>query len=79
MPSRVSSNDPSPPADGRRALELIALFTGAIMLVAGALWALAAIGGWWMPVAAMLVHLAMTSLVMIEVTRVIAGHGGGRR
>jgi hypothetical protein len=45
----------------------------------GAVWALTTIGGWWMLAAAMLVHLAMTFVVMIEVTRVIDGHGSGQR
>ena len=58
MPSRVKeATYRSPPADGGRPLELMASFTAASMLVAGALWGLAASPeGWWMLIAAMLLH-----------------------
>lgn len=51
----------------------MALFTVAILLVVGAVWALAALGGWWMLALAMLVHLCVSALVMFEVARVIRG------
>jgi hypothetical protein len=52
---------------------MMVLFTAAILLVVGAVWALAAVGGWWMLAAAMLVHLGVTTVVMIHVARVVAG------
>jgi glycosyltransferase A (GT-A) superfamily protein (DUF2064 family) len=51
----------------------MAIFTVAILLVVGAVWALAAVGGWWMLGLAMLVHLCVSALVMFEVARVIGG------
>jgi hypothetical protein len=51
----------------------MAIFTVAILLVVGAVWALAAVGGWWMLAAAMAVHFSVSAFVMIEVARVIAG------
>jgi hypothetical protein len=55
------------------------LFAAAIFLVVAAIWALTAVGGWWMLAAVMAVHLAVTCVVMLEVARVIGGHRSKRR
>jgi len=52
---------------------VLVLFTAAVLLVVGAVWALASVGGWWMLAAAMLVHLGVTTAVMIYVARLVAG------
>jgi hypothetical protein len=69
----------APPGDGGRAVTMMLLFTAAIMLVVGAIWALTAVGGWWMLAAAMAIHLAVTTIVLIEVVRVIGGRSHARR
>ena len=61
------------PTDGATAKTVLVLFTAAVLLVVGAVWALASVGGWWMLAAAMLVHLGVTTVVMIYVARVVAG------
>ncbi len=59
------------PDDGGQILALIALFTGATLLVVGAVWALTVVTAWWMLAVAIAIHLATTSVVLIEVARVI--------
>ncbi|HWG09340.1 MAG TPA: hypothetical protein VN672_10060 [Solirubrobacteraceae bacterium] len=52
-------------------LGLILLFTAAIFAVVGAVWALAAVGGWWMLAVAFAVHLLASALVLAEVFAVM--------
>jgi hypothetical protein len=49
------------------------IFTTAALIVTGAVWALAAVGGWWMLGVAVAVHVAMTAVVALEVLHVIDG------
>ena len=83
MPSAApASPDPgSPPAateptlasrsGDHQILGLILLFTAAIFAVVGAVWALSAVGGWWMLAVAFLVHLLASALVLAEVFAVM--------
>jgi small-conductance mechanosensitive channel len=57
------------PGDGT-GITLLLLFTLATMIVVGAIWMLAALGGWWMLALAIAVHLAMTSVVLRAVVAV---------
>jgi uncharacterized protein (DUF983 family) len=59
--------------DSGRGLAMLLIFTVAALIVAGAVWALAAVGGLWMLGLAFAVHVAMTSLVALVVFSVIEG------
>jgi membrane protein implicated in regulation of membrane protease activity len=52
---------------------MLLIFTAAALIVTGAVWALAAVGGWWMLGVAFAVHVAMTAVVALEVVHVIDG------
>lgn len=62
-----------PPDGGGKIVWLMVLFTAAIFAVVGAVWALAAVGGWWMLALAMSVHLLASAIVLLEVAHVMTG------
>ena len=55
------------PSADHQIVGLITLFTAAILVVVGAVWALSAVGGWWMFALAVTVHLLATTVVLAEV------------
>jgi len=59
--------------DSGRGLAMFLIFTTAALIVTGAVWALAAVGGWWMLGVAFAVHVAMTAVVALEIIHVIDG------
>lgn len=66
-------SDPTPSqADGRNGLGLLFLFALATLLVVIAVWALGALGGWWVLGVAMVIHLAMTAAVIWGLARALA-------
>lgn len=80
-PPRSPDPDSPPPATqpapastsgDHQILGLILLFTTAILAVVGAVWALTAVGGWWMLAAAFAVHLLASTLVLAEVFAVMS-------
>jgi len=54
------------PSGDHQIIGLISLFTTAILVVVGAVWALAAVGGWWMLALAVAVHLTASAIVLAE-------------
>ena len=60
------------PSGDHQIIGLISLFTVAILVVVGAVWALGAVGGWWMLALAVAVHLLATAVVLAEVFAVIS-------
>lgn len=59
------------PSGDHQIIGLITLFTTAILVVVGAVWALTAVGGWWMLALAVTVHLLASAIVMAEVAAVM--------
>lgn len=59
------------PSGDHQIIGLISLFTTAILVVVGAVWALAAVGGWWMLALAVAVHLTASAIVLAEVAAVM--------
>ncbi|MBA3806920.1 MAG: hypothetical protein H0X28_00790 [Solirubrobacterales bacterium] len=59
------------PGGDHQIIGLISLFTGAILVVVGAVWALTAVGGWWMLGLAVAVHLLASTIVLAEVAAVL--------
>lgn len=59
------------PSGDHQIIGLITLFTTAILVVVGAVWALTAVGGWWMLALAVTVHLLASTIVMAEVAAVM--------
>lgn len=59
------------PSGDHQIIGLISLFTTAILVVVGAVWALAAVGGWWMLALAVAVHLTASTIVLAEVAAVM--------
>jgi len=59
------------PSGDHQIIGLIGLFTTAILVVVGAVWALAAVGGWWMLALAVAVHLTASAIVLAEVAAVM--------
>jgi len=59
------------PSGDHQIIGLITLFTTAILVVVGAVWALAAVGGWWMLALAVAVHLSASAIVLAEVAAVM--------
>jgi small-conductance mechanosensitive channel len=55
------------PTGDRLIVGLLSLFTIAILVVVGAVWALTAVGGWWMLALAVTVHLLASAVVLAEV------------
>ncbi|HKN94582.1 MAG TPA: hypothetical protein VJU60_09635 [Thermoleophilaceae bacterium] len=62
----------SPQTDGRSGIGLLFLFAFATLLVVIAVWALGALGGWWVLGVAMVVHLAMTAAVLWGLARALS-------
>lgn len=59
------------PSGDHQIIGLIVLFTTAILVVVGAVWALTAVGGWWMLALAVSVHLLASTIVLAEVAAVM--------
>jgi small-conductance mechanosensitive channel len=59
------------PSGDHQIVGLITLFTTAILAVVGAVWALTAVGGWWMLALAVTVHLLASTIVLAEVAAVM--------
>jgi hypothetical protein len=55
------------PGADHQILGLITLFTVAILVVVAAVWALTAVGGWWMLALAVAVHLLASTVVLAEI------------
>ena len=70
-PAGRSPSRPHPSGD-RQIVGLISLFTIAILVVVGAVWALTAVGGWWMLALAVTVHLLASAVVLAEVAAFMA-------
>jgi small-conductance mechanosensitive channel len=60
------------PSGDHQIIGLISLFTAAILVVVGAVWALTAVGGWWMLALAVAVHLTASAVVLAEVAAVMS-------
>jgi type IV secretory pathway TrbD component len=60
-----------PSGDGDRGMALLALFTAAVLIVVGALWMVAVIGGWWIIALAFTVHLVVTAGVLLAIFGVL--------
>jgi hypothetical protein len=52
-------------------LRLLFLFALATALVVFAVWAVSALGGWWMLGVAMAIHLTMTAAVLVGLARAL--------
>jgi hypothetical protein len=59
------------PSGDHQIIGLISLFTSAILVVVGAVWALTVVGGWWMLALAVFVHLTASAVVLAEVAAVM--------
>jgi hypothetical protein len=59
------------PSGDHQIIGLIGLFTSAILVVVGAVWALTVVGGWWMLALAVVVHLTASAVVLAEVAAVM--------
>jgi hypothetical protein len=57
-------------------LGLLFLFAVATLLVVLAVWLLGAIGGWWVLGLAMVIHLAMTAVVIWGLARALSDQPG---
>jgi hypothetical protein len=60
------------PSGDHQIIGLISLFTAAILVVVGAVWALAAVGGWWMLALAVAIHFLASAVVLAEVAAVMS-------
>jgi hypothetical protein len=60
------------PSGDHQIIGLITLFTVAILVVVCAVWALTAVGGWWMLALAVAVHLLASAVVLAEVAAVMS-------
>ncbi|HEX6460376.1 MAG TPA: hypothetical protein VF032_15755 [Thermoleophilaceae bacterium] len=66
------SDPSSSPVEGRGGLGLLFLFALATFLVVVAVWAVGALGGWWVLGVAMAIHLGMTAAVLWGLARALA-------
>ena len=60
------------PSGDHQIIGLITLFTTAILVVVAAVWALGAVGGWWMLALAVVIHLLASAVVLAEVAAVMS-------
>src|SRR6185312_3025210 len=60
------------PSGDHQIIGLITLFTTAILVVVAAVWALAAVGGWWMLALAVAIHFLASAVVLAEVAAVMS-------
>jgi hypothetical protein len=60
------------PSGDHQIVGLITLFTTAIFAVVAAVWALAAVGGWWMLALAVAIHFLASAVVLAEVAAVMS-------
>lgn len=62
-----------PADDSGQGLAMFVIFTGAVLIVTGAVALLALVGSWWMLGVAFAVYLAMTVVVLLTILHTMAG------
>lgn len=63
-----------PADDSGQGLAMFVIFTGAVLIVTGAVALLALVNSWWMLGVAFVVHVAMTAIVVLAILHAMAGH-----
>jgi membrane protein implicated in regulation of membrane protease activity len=74
MTGRAANPEPSAVADDSGGgLAMFVVFTGAVLIVTGAVALLALDGGWWMLGLAFALHVGMTAVVVLTIVHVMDG------